>query len=455
MSNNRRATLGPVSSSTLNSRLSLGPAKTNDHKLSSRMSIGGILNQTINSNIGGFSNTGRPSYLNSSRKSLSIQQQQQQQSSLLSSTAIASGTATTGQSRTNNISSASRLPDPRSIGEKQFMNNSIRQLIDYLTKHSYDGAISPKILSKPTNKDFMNITLFLFKQYDPNYKFTGKFEDEMITMFKYLGYPFNICKSNISAVGSPHTWPTLLACIMWLVELLNYNEVCDAISNNNNNNNNYDVNQQVSSSSEVDDENTANNNNNNNQDPSSSEKAFYRYLGKAYQLFLSGKDDQYSQLESQFINYFNNKNILIQDQIETYEKRNHALQYEIETIKKRSLYLPELITKKKEFQINFQQFTTLIEELKKHRNQMKDKRDDKMNELNSLNQIVKTLQGISNDYGIASNNVVERDDDDDDMSNCNDFVGDDIDDDNDDDYHNSNVDYIILFSVWHIKFVTL
>jgi kinetochore protein NDC80 len=410
MSSNRRATLGPVSSSTLNSRLSLGPAKTNDNKLSSsRMSIGGILNQTTNSNIGGFSNTGRPSYLNSSRKSLSIQQQQQQQSSLLSSTTIASGTATSGQSRTNNISSASRLPDPRSIGEKQFMNNSIRQLIDYLTKHSYDGAISPKILSKPTNKDFMNITLFLFKQYDPNYKFTGKFEDEMITMFKYLGYPFNICKSNISAVGSPHAWPTLLACIMWLVELLNYNEVCDAISNNNNNNSNniYDGNQQVSSSSEVDDENTNNNNNNNNnQDPSSSEKAFYRYLGKAYQLFLSGKDDQYSQLESQFINYFNNKNILIQDQIETYEKRNHALQYEIETIKKRSLYLPELITKKKEFQINFQQFTTLIEELKKHRNQMKDKRDDKLNELNSLNQIVKALQGISNDD--ASDVIVER-----------------------------------------------
>jgi len=412
MASNRRATLGPVSSSSLNSRLSLGPPKTND-KLSSRMSIGGILNQTTNSNIGGFSsNTGRPSFLNNSRKSLSIQQQnhqqpqQQQQSTLSSSTTIASGSTQMGQSRTNNISSASRLPDPRSIGEKQFMNNSIRQLIDYLNKHNYDGAISPKILSKPTNKDFMNIVLFLFKQYDPNYKFTGKFEDEMIIMFKYLGYPFNICKSNISAVGSPHAWPTLLACIMWLVELLNYNEVCDII----NSNSNYDGNlgssqQQQQVNSEIDDENTYtfdNNNNNNNTnnnsnniDPSSSEKAFYRYLGKAYQLFLSGKDDQYNHLELQFVNFFENKNILINDQIETYEKRNQALQHEIETIKNRSLYLPELITKKKDFQLNYQQFSNLIEELKKYRNQMKDKRDDKMNELNLLNQSVTTLQGMS------------------------------------------------------------
>ena len=393
MTSNRRATLGPLSSSTLNSRLSLGPPKANDNnngnKQTSRMSMGGTLNQITNS-IVGFNNTGRPSFLNSSRKSLSLQQYQQQQSSLLSTT-----TATaTGQSRTNNISSASRLPDPRSIGEKQFMNNSIRQLIDYLTKHGYDGAISPKILSKPTNKDFMNIVLFLFKQYDPNYKFTGKFEDEMITMYKYLGYPFNICKSNISAVGSPHTWPTLLACIMWLVELLNYNEVCDAIINSDGN---QMGNQQQLSSSELDDDdntNTFDNNNNNNLDPSSSEKAFYRYLGKAYQLFLSGKDEQYSQLEEQFVSSFENKNILIRDQYETYEKRNHALQHEIESIKNRSLYLPELVTKKKEFQANYQQFNSLIEELKRHRNQMKDKRDDKFNELNALNQVVKTLQGM-------------------------------------------------------------
>ena len=47
----------------------------------------------------------------------------------------------------------------------------------------------------------------------------GKFEDEMVQMFKYLGYPFQIVKSNLVAVGSPHAWPTLLATIMWLLEV--------------------------------------------------------------------------------------------------------------------------------------------------------------------------------------------------------------------------------------------
>jgi len=262
------------------------------------------------------------------------------------------------QPRTNSISTASRLPDPRNIGEKEFMNRSIKQLIEYLTKHGYDGAVSPKILSKPATKDFTSIVLFLFRQLDPNYKHTGKFEDEMIAMFKYLGYPFPIAKSNISAVGSPHAWPTLLGCIMWLVDLLNYSEATNI----------------AIAESDLDAD----------SDPSASEKGFYRYLGKAYELFLSGKDDQYAQLEEQFIASFDNKNTLIKDQIEGLDKRNQALTAEIEEVKNRGAYLPELVQKKKEFQQNFTQFSTLMEELKKHRDQLKDKNDQRLSELSSL-----------------------------------------------------------------------
>lgn len=41
-------------------------------------------------------------------------------------------------------------------------------------------------------------------------------------------YPFQISKSNLTAVGSPHTWPSLLAALTWLVELLNYQERAEA-----------------------------------------------------------------------------------------------------------------------------------------------------------------------------------------------------------------------------------
>ncbi len=63
-------------------------------------------------------------------------------------------------------------------------------------------------------------------QVDPNLaaKSMGKIEDDVPALFKRLRYPFGISKSALFAVGSPHTWPGLLAALTWLVELLNYEE---------------------------------------------------------------------------------------------------------------------------------------------------------------------------------------------------------------------------------------
>lgn len=223
--------------------------------------------------------------------------------------------------------------------------------------------LSPKILTKPTTKDFTNIVLFLFRQIDPNYKCTGKFEDEMIAMFKYLGYPFQISKSNISAVGSPHAWPTLLASIMWLVELLNYDEATA-------NSNLYAVEPEL-------------------DDPSASEKAFYKYLHKAYGMFLSGRDEQYALLEEQFVASFENKNVLIRDQIEALEKRNQTLVHEIEEVKSRSAYLPKLENKKREFLADLRQFQALMEELVRHRDQLKEKTTSRQAEYDRLAESIK------------------------------------------------------------------
>lgn len=52
----------------------------------------------------------------------------------------------------------------------------------------------------------------------------GKIEDDVPAFFKRLRYPFQISKSSLFAVGSPHTWPTLLASLVWITELLSYVE---------------------------------------------------------------------------------------------------------------------------------------------------------------------------------------------------------------------------------------
>jgi kinetochore protein NDC80 len=83
-----------------------------------------------------------------------------------------------------------------------------------------------QVLGSPTTKDFANIMGFLFRQVDPNLssKNFGKIEEEVPQLFKRLKYPFQISKSNLTAVGSPHTWPSLLAAVTWIVELLAYQE---------------------------------------------------------------------------------------------------------------------------------------------------------------------------------------------------------------------------------------
>lgn len=114
--------------------------------------------------------------------------------------------------------------DPRPLGDKNFQNDCIRTVITYLSTHGYPAAVSPKTLASPTGKDFTLIAQFLFQRFDPSMKQFGKMEDEVQGFFKRLNYPFQISKSALFAVGSPHSWPAVLAALTWLVELLNYNE---------------------------------------------------------------------------------------------------------------------------------------------------------------------------------------------------------------------------------------
>jgi hypothetical protein len=114
--------------------------------------------------------------------------------------------------------------DPRPLGDKNYFQACLRTVITYLSSNSYPHAVSPKTLTTPTAKDFANIVQFLFQRFDPTMKALGKIEDEVTLFFKRLNYPFQISKSALFAVGSPHSWPAVLAALTWLVELLNYEE---------------------------------------------------------------------------------------------------------------------------------------------------------------------------------------------------------------------------------------
>jgi kinetochore protein NDC80 len=129
--------------------------------------------------------------------------------------------------RSSAFPSSGPKQDPRPLADKGFQNDCIRTIITYLSSHGYPAAVSPKTLSSPTGKDFTMIAQFLFQRFDPSMRQFGKMEDEVTTFFKRLNYPFPISKSALFAVGSPHSWPSVLAALTWLVELLNYSEKVD------------------------------------------------------------------------------------------------------------------------------------------------------------------------------------------------------------------------------------
>jgi kinetochore protein NDC80 len=227
--------------------------------------------------------------------------------------------------------------DPRPIKDKAFVNKNIRVLLNFLTDHNYDFPISPRILSRPAVRDFANIIQFLFRKIDPNFNSAGKFEDEVIQMFKALGYPFNISKTALVAVGSPHTWPTLLAAVMWVTELLTVDEELT------------DAEERAEVLSD---------------DVNLNQKVFFGYLSRAYKHFMSGEDDRYAALEEQFAASFESKIQELTIELNEVLERNEELRKQTVDAQGRRSRLPQLRQERTDLEIELEKLQVLIEQLK-------------------------------------------------------------------------------------------
>ena len=204
--------------------------------------------------------------------------------------------------RRSSVAPGARQNDPRNIKDADFQRSAQHSVINFLTEHGYDRQISPRLLTQPTQKDFLAILSFLIKAIDPNFKFADKkFEDEVPSLFKALGYKFTIGKAALQTVGASHTWPQLLAAVNWLVELINYSEVALV--------------QDAGDGFDNDDVN----------------KIFFDYLARAYQMFLAGEDDT-SELEDQLAMMIESKTSSVKQDIEMLTAANAGLGDEVHAL---------------------------------------------------------------------------------------------------------------------------
>lgn len=131
------------------------------------------------------------------------------------------------------------MKDSRSISDKDFQRNAVRNIIQYLAEVGYSKPITPKTVSAPSTKDFLSIVEFLFQRFEglQTFKIGAKpeeFTNDVMYIFSQIQYvtctapsllilkryPFPLMKSNISTVGAPHAWPAFLAALDWFVTLL-------------------------------------------------------------------------------------------------------------------------------------------------------------------------------------------------------------------------------------------
>ena len=211
--------------------------------------------------------------------------------------------------------------DPRPTHDKAFQQECIKKLLNYLLQNGYEYPISQKTLMRPSGRDFTNIVTFMLRQVDPLFQehSTGskdgimmKLEDEVAMNFKALGYPFTISKTALVAAGSPHTWPTLLAALAWLMERLE-------ILQEDNTNEEVDI-QEAKPFATLD------------ELEMTTDKVFFTYMGKAYTAFLQGDEEMQVQLENALADRFEQDDGFIEQEIERVTDLNAAMVEKINTM---------------------------------------------------------------------------------------------------------------------------
>ncbi|RKO85028.1 HEC/Ndc80p family-domain-containing protein [Blyttiomyces helicus] len=240
--------------------------------------------------------------------------------------------------------------DPRPIRDKAWQATAKGSLISFLVQTGYNQVISMASLSPPSSKDFQSIFRFLYARIDPTYVFVKKFEDEVQSILKEIKYPLadQITKSNLMSVGSMHAWPSILAMLTWMVELILFPTTESHLL--------LQCLDQLDNQGDFDDGTGIN-------DPTDPEKIFFNYLIKAYANFLEG-DDDFELMDAELVHTFDVKNENTVREVERLKKENERAEQELDLLKRGESPLVILEREKNSLQLDKEQFIRYIQHVR-------------------------------------------------------------------------------------------
>lgn len=394
------APLGPRPANTHNR-----PSMTPVHRLERRQSLLGATNHMMNSN----QNT--PSIQQMVQGSIQRINVRQRDSSI-------PPPPSAGLFRTK------KPTDPRQIRSHRFQKMAQDELYYFLSTNNFEiemkQQLTQKTLKTPTQKEFISIFQWMYNKIDPGYKFSGPSDNDIYPLLKFLNYPFIefINKSQLIAVGGSN-WPTFLAMLHWLLDLVKNTIKFDSIDMN-------DINY-----------NTTTKNGNNKYDDSVIDteqsvlnKLFIEYALKSYKSFLLLGDDDYStfydEMNSEYRNYIdqiqhkidynsqlnenlqeslnvaNDKYNIFFDELErTNALKSDVVKFKnyIETQKLRQAKWPKIIEKAK----------SDIADIKESIKNVNKEKQDIINDLQLKNLTLNDIEQLHKERAILTNNLNELD----------------------------------------------
>ncbi|XP_068230074.1 kinetochore protein NDC80 homolog [Palaemon carinicauda] len=120
--------------------------------------------------------------------------------------------------------------ETRPIGDPAFKSECIDKILEFLLSNGYEYEIHRRNLLNPSTKDFTHMFSFIYRHFNPLYTLPHKFEEEIPRLMKLLKYPNQMSKSTFISVGSRHTWPSVLAMMAWMIDILSIYDNTDPFS---------------------------------------------------------------------------------------------------------------------------------------------------------------------------------------------------------------------------------
>ena len=255
-------------------------------------------------------------------------------------------------------SSTSTRADPRPIHDKAYLKGEIHKIIAYAATHHYHNPLSVKLLTSPSSKDFKSLILWLIQRVDGAFEWTEggqQVEEDIKRVMRLFGYPFNVSKNAIIAAGTPHTWPSLLVMIGWLVDFLSYDEAVNGWYDRGED----EVEQAGGAESGMEEFDT--------------ERCYFRYMCASYSAMMAEDAEGSQQVEDALATSFDRRTQRVERELTTMESRRQELAAETEVHRVMARQVAELQQRKANFASDKERFLVYKGEMEAHLSHQNEK----------------------------------------------------------------------------------